>query len=727
MKPKNCLNSVSISFFALLALLLIVPTLSTATPVQAQSADLSQKVVGHWEGAIELPGMKLEVLVDFKLSADKKLEGVISIPIQKAKDLPLTDIKITDSEISFAIAGVPGNPVFKGKLDESGQKISGQFTQSGQTFPFNLSKGEDPVARAKKVLEGMDGIINKAMADLKVPGLALAVVKGKEVIFLKGYGLRDVENKLPMTPDTLLAIGSATKAFTTFALARLADEGKMSWDQPVRTYIPWFKLSDQVITERITPRDLVTHRSGLPRHDLLWYNNYQATREELVRRLAYLQFTADLREKFQYNNLMFLTAGYLLEVLTGKTWEEAIRELVLNPLEMKRTNFSVLDSQKDQDFAQPYAYRQKKIEKIPFRNITNMGPAGSINSSVREMSNWLVVHLNSGKFGEKQLLNPATMADLHLPYTPIAQTPTSTHLGYASYALGWFVDSYRGHPRVHHGGNIDGFSALVSMLPNDGFGFVVLTNRNGTGLPELLVRTLTDKLLGLEPVDWIGEAVRNAAKAEEVGEKAEQKAQTRKIKGTRPAHPLEEYAGTYVHPGYGEVKVVFKDKSLSFIYNGITTPLEHWHYETFNGLQAEDPTFKDMKLTFQTDVNGNVAAVAAPFEPMADPVVFRKKPDEKYFDPNFLKKFVGTYVLLDQRLSVDLKGNVLTLTIPGQPVYELVPDLGDEFYLKQVSVARIKFIVDQKGEVTAFEVSQPGGVFEYKRFVESQEKKPEKK
>ncbi|MCR4397249.1 MAG: beta-lactamase family protein, partial [Candidatus Saccharicenans sp.] len=246
-------------------------------------------------------------LVDFKLTAEKKLEGVISIPVQKAKDLPLADIKVSDSDISFAIAGVPGEPVFKGKLDESGSKISGSFTQSGQTFPFNLSKGEDPVAKAKKILVGMDEVINKAMADLKVPGLALAVVKDKEVIFLKGYGFRDVENKLPMTPDTLLAIGSASKAFTTFALARLTDEGKMSWDQPVRTYIPWFKLSDPLITERITPRDLVTHRSGLPRHDLLWYNNYQASREELVRRLAYVQFTADLREKFQYNNLMFLT------------------------------------------------------------------------------------------------------------------------------------------------------------------------------------------------------------------------------------------------------------------------------------------------------------------------------------------------------------------------------------------------------------------------------------
>lgn len=693
----------------------------------AQAEDISQKVAGHWEGAIELPGMKLEVLVDFKLTAEKKLEGVISIPVQKAKDLPLENIKIEGGEISFTIAGVPGNPVFKGKLDDSGQKMTGTFSQSGQNFPFTLNKGENPVAKARKALEGMDEVINKALTDMRVPGLALAVIKDKEVILLKGYGLRDVENKLPMTPDTLLAIGSASKAFTTFALARLSDEGRVNWDKPVRTYIPWFKLSDPLITERITPRDLVTHRSGLPRHDLLWYNNYQASREELVRRLAHVQFTADLREKFQYNNLMFLTAGYLLEVLTGKTWEEAIKELVFTPLQMKRSNFSVLDSQKDQDFAQPYAYRDEKIVKIPFRIITNMGPAGSINSSVREMSNWVMVHLNDGKFGETQLLNRATMEDLHLPYTPIAQTPTTPHLSTSSYALGWFVDHYRGHQRIHHGGNIDGFSALVSMLPKDGFGFVVLTNRNATGLPELLVRTLTDRLLGLEPVDWIGEAVRNQAKSEEVGKQAEQKAQTRRVKGTRPAHALEEYAGTYFHPGYGELKVSLKDKKLYFTYNGITTPLEHWHYETFNGLRGDDPTFEDMKLTFETDVNGLVASVSGAFEPTADPIIFTKKPDEKYYEAAFLQKFVGKYALLEQVLSVTLKANTLAMTIPGQPVYELIPVPGDEFILKGISVVRIRFIVDQKGEVASMEISQPGGVFEYKRLAEGQEKKPEKK
>lgn len=709
------------------SLILVIFLAVLSLCLSAQTADISQKIIGHWEGAIELPGMKLEIQVDFKKSAEGKLQGTISIPVQKAKDLPLTDIVASDNELNFAISGVPGNPVFKGKLEESGEKISGNFSQSGQTFPFTLGRGEDPVAKARKALEGVDELINKAMADLKVPGLAVAVIKNKEIILLKGYGFRDVENKLPMTPDTLLAIGSATKAFTTFSLARLVDEGKLSWDKPVRTYIPWFKLSDPLITERITPRDLVTHRSGLPRHDLLWYNNYQATREELVRRLAHVQFTADLRERFQYNNLMFLTAGYLLEVLTGKTWEEAVRSLALGPLKMSRTNFSVLDSQKDQDFAQPYIYRDDKLQKIPFRNITNMGPAGSINSSVREMSNWVIVHLNSGKFGDSELISPGTLADLHLPHMPIAQTPTTTHLSPASYAMGWFVDHYRGHERVHHGGNIDGFSALVSFLPNDGFGFAVLTNRNGTALPELLVRTLTDKLFGMEPVDWIGEAARNLAQGEELGKKAEQKAVTRKKPGTKPAHRLEEYAGTYFHPGYGELKVNLQAGKLSFVYNSISTPLEHWHYETFNGIKSEDPTFEEMKLTFETDVNGNVFAVSAPFEATTENIVFKKKPDARYYSPDFLKKLTGKYSILNQVFTIDLKGNALTILLPGQPAYELVPEIGDEFSFKQLPVVRIHFLFDQKGEVPGFELIQPGAVFEVKRVVEKGDKETVKK
>lgn len=689
----------------------------TSSVVPGEAASLA----GHWEGAIDVPGMKLEVDIDFSQEADGSWKGDISIPLQKAKDLPLANISIEGSQITFSIPGVPGDPTFKGTFSEDGNTISGDFTQGGKTFPFTLTREVDPAAKAKKALRGFDDIVNDAIKTFKVPGLAIAIVKDDEVIFSKGFGYRDVEQKLPMTADTLLAIGSASKAFTTFALGVLVDEGRLEWDKPVRNYIPWFRLYDPVMGERLTPRDMVTHRSGLPRHDLVWYNNFTASREEFVERLAHLQPSADLREKFQYNNLMYLTAGYLVEVLTGKKWEDSIRALVFEPLGMIRTNFSVENSQKENDFAQPYREEEGKIEKIPFRNITNIGPAGSINSCVNEMSNWLIVHLYGGKFKDKQIINPTTLEDMHLAHMPTGGTPSRPEISPADYGMGWFVDNYRGHRRVHHGGNIDGFSAMVSMLPQDGFGFVVLSNKNGTPVPELIIHTAVDILLELEPVDWLGEAAKRKAEGEEAEKKAEEKKYVRQKSGTKPAHKIEEYVGDYEHPGYGEIKVFLKDKKLFFTYNGITTPLEHWHYETFNGGKADDPTFEDSKLTFRTDVKGNVAEIAAPFEPRTEEITFKKKPDARFFDPEYLKQFAGQYKLLSQAFTVNLKGSTLTLHVPGQPLYDLVPDLGGEFFLKQFKIISLRFIMDEQDNVTKFEISMPGGVYEAERITEEKE------
>jgi CubicO group peptidase (beta-lactamase class C family) len=694
--------------FILLAFLGILA--SFGLPVAA-----AQDLAGHWEGAIELPGTKLAVDLDFVKQADGTLKGDISIPAQGAKDLPLAGIKSEGPDVAFAIAGVPGDPTFQGKFSADGEKIAGRFSQGGGSFAFELGRGEDPVAKAKRALEGFDEVITKGLARLKVPGAAVAVVRDQEVVLAKGYGFRDIEAKLPMTADTLLAIGSSTKAFTAYTLGALVDQGRVDWDEPVRTYVPWFRLYDAQAGERLTPRDLVTHRSGLPRHDLVWYNNKTATREKLVRSLAYLPPTADLRERWQYNNLMFLTAGYLVETMTGQSWEESVRSLVFGPLGMVRSNFSVLESQKDKDHAQPYDERDGELTKIPFRDITIIGPAGSINSSVHEMARWVTVHVNGGKLGDKQVIGAATLADLHKPYMTMGAVPTRADITAPDYALGWMVDNYRGHSRVHHGGNIDGFSALVSFLPNDGLGFVVLTNRNGSALPELLVRTAADRILGLEAVDWVGDAAKQQAAGEEIGKKAEEKKVTRRRPGTAPAHKLEEYAGDYSHPGYGELRVTLTGGKLGFAYNGIATPLAHWHFETFNGEKAGDPTFKDMKLTFRTDVNGNVVGVAVPLEPTVDDIYFAKKPDARMSDPAYLKTLIGAYALPTQTVTVGLKGNTLTLSVPGQPVYELVPEVGGEFSLKIVRAIRVRFLEDAEGRVTAAEISQPSGVFEYKR------------
>lgn len=697
-------------FVILWALVFIFPHLWGATDVPT--------LEGHWEGSIDIPGMTLEVKVDFKAREDGSWEGDISIPAQKAKDLPLTDINMDGKDVSFTISGVPGDPTFNGTFDSDGTKITGDFTQNKQTFPFVLSREASPIIKAKEAIADLDKIVRKGLKSLNNPGVALAIVKDDEVIFAEGFGYRDVENKVPMTAETLLAIGSSSKAFTTFTMGTLVDEGKLEWNTPVREYIPWFRLHDPTLTERLTPRDLVTHRSGLPRHDLVWYNNYTASREEFVRRLAFLKPTADLRERFQYNNLMFLTAGYLIEVLTEKTWEDAVRARILNPLDMKRTNFSVVDSQKDANHALPYREYKDNIEKIPFRNITNIGPAGSINSSVNEMSHWLLVHLNQGKFKDQQVINPQTVQDMHLAYMPTGGTPSIAEITPADYGLGWFVDTYRGHRRVRHGGNIDGFSALVCMFPDDGVGIVALTNKSGSPLPELLTRHVSDLILETETKDWIGQTVERIAKSKDMRKEAEEKKATRRKTGTVHAHKLIDYTGDYAHPGYGDLKILIESGKLVFTYNGITTPLEHWHYESFNAKRAEDPTFEDTKITFRTNVNGFVAALEIPIEPTLEETVFKKKPDAKYFNAAYLARFAGKYTLINDSFTVSLKGDSLTLFLPGQPEYDLVPVLGDEFIFKQVKIISVKFLTDENDNVIAAEFIQPNGIFEAKRVNE---------
>jgi len=681
-----------------------------AVPLLAQETGLT----GHWEGNIELPGQKMGINLDFAQEGDA-WKGDISIPLQNAKDLPLANVKLEGTAATFEIQGVPGNPTFKGTLE--GSKIAGNFTQGAGTFPFAIERAASGADAARTELEGYDQLVQGMIDAWKVPGLGVAIVKNGEVIYERGFGYRDVEKKRPVTPDTLFAIGSASKAFTTFVMGTLVDEGKLDWDKPVTTFLPGFRLYDRVATEQLTPRDMVSHRSGLPRHDLSWYNATELSRKELVERLPYMEPTYPLRSRWQYNNFMFLTAGYLVEQVTGKSWEDNVRERIFQPLGMTNSNFSVHDSEKAEDFALPYREEDDKIELIPFREITNMGPAGSINSSIHDMSKWVQVHLAAGKIGGRQIIGPATLIDIHSPQMVLTETPERPELSQASYGLAWFIDAYRGHQRVHHGGNIDGFSALVTLLPNDDLGMVILTNKDGTGVPELLVRHTLDRLLKLEPaIDWNGEtlAKRDAAKAME--KQAEAKKETARRPGTKPAHALEEYAGDYAHPAYGPLKVEVDGKRLRMTYNHLSAPLEHWHYETWTAVKGGDhPALEDLKFLFETDVAGNVVAVNVPFEPtIADGITFKKKPDARLFDAGYLARFTGDYELNGETLSIQLSGNVLTVNIPGQPQYHLVPEVNGELSFKEFSIVRVRF-EEEGGKVTAITLVQPNGVFTAKK------------
>lgn len=662
---------------------------------------------GHWNGAIEIPGSPLAVTVDLAPDGEG-WQGNISIPAQGARDLPLAEITVDGSLVVFSISGVPGEPTFSGTLE--GADLAGEFSQGGQRFGFKLTRSDTPAALANSALEGLDDVIGQALIDFGVPGLGLGVVVDGEVVLARGYGLRDVEAELPVTADTLFAIGSATKAFTTFVLGTLVDEGLVDWDEPVRSYLPEFRLADEHATAHLTVRDLVSHRSGLPRHDLSWYGS-TADRMELMARLAHMEPFADLRERYHYQNLMFLTAGVLIERVTGDTWEEAVRGKIFEPLGMAGSNFAVADSQAAPDHALPYHYENGATVPVPFRTIDAMGPAGSINSSINDMVRWLQLHLGEGEINGRRLIHNGTLRVMHTPQTVVGGYPepdSDTFL--TAYGLGWFIESYRGHYRLHHGGGIDGFVTMVSFLPREGIGVVTLTNASGAALSPLLNQVVIDRLLGETGKDWLGEALERRARSEEVAEQATKDREQVRVPGTTPAHSLGGYAGEYANPGYGRLEVALVDDHLELGYNSMSAPLEHWHYEVFEAPDDGTPGLGGLRLQFRTSVEGRVDAVLVPMESEVADIVFLKQPDRRFEDPAVLERFTGVYELSAQRATVSLRGNRLQIEVPGQQTYLLTPVADTTFALGDMTGFSVTF-VEEDDRIVAVRFNQPNGVF----------------
>jgi CubicO group peptidase (beta-lactamase class C family) len=556
-------------------------------------------------------------------------------------------------------------------------------------------------AGTKPSLDGIDAFAEQALKDWKCVGLSIAVIEDGKVILSKGYGLRDMKRSQPVTPKTLFAIGSSTKSFTVTSLGVLADQGKLDWDKPLREYLPEFRLMDQFANERMTPRDLVTHRSGLPRHDLMWYNS-PLTRKEIFERLRYLEPSKDFRTSFQYQNLMFMTAGYLAAQISGMPWENHVRKAIFDPLGMSSSNFSVTDSQKSSDYSLPYTLVKEEIKEIPFRNIDQIGPAGSINSNAEDMVKYVMMHMAYGK----GVLSERNAKQMQTPQMSIAAPGEFKELGAQSYGMGFFLTSYRGHYLVHHGGNIDGFSALVTFMPQENIGMVILTNQNGSVVPTVLSYNVYDRLLGLDQIGWTKRIKDQQEKAKAATEETKKKGYTSQRTGTHPAHDLAEYAGEYEHPAYGVAKVGIENGKLSFTFNGLGGPLNHFHYDVFEVAENDTNQLSKEKVQFHTNLQGDVDSLSLPLESTVKEIVFARLGDKRMTEKTFLEPFVGSYQMGPATMTVSFKtDHALTLTVPGQGSYELVPVRGNRFDVKGLTGYAVEF----KGDDLI--LYQPNGTF----------------
>jgi CubicO group peptidase (beta-lactamase class C family) len=571
-------------------------------------------------------------------------------------------------------------------------------------------------------LSGIDSSLNRVIANWKGPGFAVAVVEKNKIIYMQGFGYRDIGAKLPVTPNTLFAIGSCTKAFTASLIGKLAAKDLVNLDKPVRDYLPELRFYNDEMNNQITLRDMMCHRTGLPRHDFSWLL-FPTTRDSLVSRIQYMEPSGKVREKWQYSNFMFMAQGAVIEKITHRSWEDNVRDSIFNPLGMKRSCFSVVNMEKDSNAALGYDLRDsgavQYLKKDDYYRIEGMGPAGSINSSVKEMSNWLMVWLYGGKFNGREII-PAgfardAMSSQMIIYPGFPEADTK-EIQFANYGFGWMLASYRGHYRVEHGGNIDGFSASTCFFPTDSIGIVVLSNQNNSEIPGIVRNIIADRLFGVKYFDWNTWKYNNYQENKKANSGAEKSKIISPNGEVTKFHPLKDYTGLYNNKGYGTMDVYIEKDSLFLRTPGKTSWLKPSRYSWFKPFFEDkngsvDTTNYGPDIEFRTSANGEVNEIDAVLDPSVKSIVFERIPKEANVSADSLKKFEGDYTISSMTLNVFLSGNLLHMTVPGQPEFTLVPIDKNKFSLKGYNGFTIIFNEDQNHLVTDLLSVQPNGSF----------------
>ena len=568
-----------------------------------------------------------------------------------------------------------------------------------------------------KRLQGFDVYMQTILKDWNAPGIGVGIVVGDELVFAKGYGYRDYGKKLPFTPDTLCQIASNSKLFTAVAAGLLVDEGKLTWDKPVRQAVPAMQFYDDNLNDRITLRDMLSHRTGITRHDMIWYQS-DDTRKQLFEKVKYLEPREPMRTMFIYNNMMYTSAGYLIELQSGKTWEEFVHERIFKPLGMSHTGYSVADMVKQPDFGVGYTEKRDTFElyAIPYYEDTaGMAPCGAIVSSVNDMSHWLIALMNDGKFGGKQVLPPDA---LKATLEPAIALPNSMgesrgwwEVQNMAYGMGRWTASYRGHLLAFHGGDLDGFHSQVSYMPQERIGVIVFViGDHCASLYNTVSYNVYERLLGMSQTPWSERLLKARLKGKEAAKEARSKAGAGQVANTKPSHPLADYVGVYEHPAYGILKIGLKDGQLQFDFHKIRLPLSHFHYDRFD--TPDDEKYGKSSVNFLTNPQGEVDKVTSSLDEAE--ATFTRKAET--LDPALIKQLAGTYETPSGgKFQVALTGEGgLKVVFPGQPEVKLIPYKGLQFRVAEFADLVFEFVMEG-GKVTSLKQHDPSGEYVFQR------------
>ena len=572
-------------------------------------------------------------------------------------------------------------------------------------------------ADIQKKMVGFDKEMAKSLKDWNMPGVGIGIVKNGKLVFVKGYGYRDYEKKLPITANTLFQIASNTKLFTSTAIGFLVNEGKLDWDKPIKTFVPSIQFYNNELNNTITIRDMLSHRTGVTRHDLIWYKS-DFTRAELFEKLKYLEPAQPLRQGFLYNNLMYAASGQIVSLISGKTWEQYVQEKILNPLKMGNTVFSIDDMKKKSDYFVPFNEKRDTtiLYRIEYNNETDgLGPAGSVISNITDLSHWLAALMNKGMYEGKQVIPEAIVNATMEP--SIALHNSSLDQGYTEvlnpvYGMGRQTLVYRGHQIVLHGGDLNGIHSQISYMPQDSIGVIVFVIGDHSLRYNSIVYNVYEHLLGLSITPWSERGLENRDLIKKQGKEGREKALIGQVKNTKPSHPQDDYLGDFENAAYGIINISQKDTQMLFTLHNIHVPMHHFHYDRFDTKNDEEAGM--YSLNYQTNPQGEIDRFIVSLD--EGEVAFTKKADADLSTVETLTKYTGKYKIGTNTINVVLK-NKNHLFIEGAPDLELIPYKTNTFKTKEFADMTFEFVL-KNGKVIAMKQKDGSGEYEIKKVEE---------